>query len=268
MKIARYVDKEGEVGFCEWRGDSLPPLKISGNFGNFEVTGEIASVAHLLSPIDPRAIYGVGLNYRAHAEETGKAIPKIPLIFMKAVSAVQNPGKPIFIPRGLRSDKVDYEGELAIIIGRTAKNVSKADALDYVLGYTVANDVSARDWQFEWGSGQFCRGKTFDTFCPLGPCLVTTDEIENPGTLRLKTTLNGELVQESSTGDMIFDVPTIISFLSGSTTLLPGTVILTGTPSGVGAGQKPPRFLQDGDKIEVEIEGIGALKNPVEDEVF
>ena len=268
MKIARYVDKEGEVRFCEWRGSSLPPLKITGGFGNFEVTGDIADIAHLLSPIDPRTIYGVGLNYKAHAEETGKDIPKIPLIFMKSLSAVQNPGKPIFIPRGLRSDKVDYEGELAIVIGRAAKNVSKEEALKYVLGYSVANDVSARDWQFEWGNGQFSRGKTFDTFCPLGPCLVTTDEIENPNDLRLKTTLNGEVVQETSTADMIFDVPSIISFLSGSTTLLPGTVILTGTPSGVGAGQKPPRYLKHGDEVEIEIEGIGTLVNPVENEVL
>ncbi|MEM9025458.1 MAG: fumarylacetoacetate hydrolase family protein [Verrucomicrobiota bacterium] len=268
MKIARYLDKDGEVGFCEWRGSSLPPLKIVGNFGNFEVTGDIAEIEHLLSPIDPRAIYGVGLNYRAHAEETGKSVPKIPLIFMKAPSAVQNPGKPILVPRGLRSDKVDYEGELAVVIGRAAKNVNKSEALSYVLGYTVANDVSARDWQFEWGNGQFCRGKTFDTFCPLGPCLVTTDEIKDPSDLRLKTCLNGETVQETSTRDMIFDIPSIISFLSGSTTLVPGTVILTGTPSGVGAGKEPPRYLKPGDEVEIEIEGIGSLSNPIEYETL
>jgi 2-keto-4-pentenoate hydratase/2-oxohepta-3-ene-1,7-dioic acid hydratase in catechol pathway len=149
------------------------------------------------------------------------------------------------------------------VIGKTCKNVSKADALSYVLGYTCANDVSARDWQKDWGGSQWCRGKTFDTFCPLGPCIVTTDEIPNPNALQIKTIVNGEVLQDWNTSDMIFDVPTLIEFLSGSTTLLPGTVILTGTPHGVGMARKPPRWLQAGDSVTISIEGIGELTNPV-----
>jgi 2-keto-4-pentenoate hydratase/2-oxohepta-3-ene-1,7-dioic acid hydratase in catechol pathway len=158
---------------------------------------------------------------------------------------------------------VDYECELAVVIGRACKNVSRENALEYVLGYTCANDVSARDWQIARGGGQWCRGKSFDTFSPLGPCIVTTDEIPNPNALGIRTLLNGEPVQDWNTNDMIFDVPEIISFMSGSSTLLPGTVILTGTPHGVGMAAKPPRWLREGDEVTIEIEGIGALTNPV-----
>ena len=195
-------------------------------------------------------------------------IPKNPMVFMKAPTASQKPGDPIVIPRFLRSDKVDYEGELGVVIGRPCKNVSPADALSHVLGYTCANDVSARDWQKEKGGGQFCRGKTFDTFCPVGPCLTTADEITDPSKLTLRTYLNDEKVQESKTDDLIFDVPALISFLSGSTTLLPGTLILTGTPSGVGEARDPKRFLVPGDEVTVEIEGIGLLTNPVVEEEY
>jgi 2-keto-4-pentenoate hydratase/2-oxohepta-3-ene-1,7-dioic acid hydratase in catechol pathway len=162
---------------------------------------------------------------------------------------------------------VDYECELAVVIGKVCKNASRQNALDYVLGYTCANDVSARDWQKQFGGGQWCRGKGFDTFCPLGPCLVTPDEIPNPNTLKIRTVVNGEVLQDWTTEDMIFDVPRLIEFLSGSTTLLPGTVILTGTPHGVGMARKPPRWLKAGDQVSVEIEKIGTLTNPVMDEV-
>jgi 2-keto-4-pentenoate hydratase/2-oxohepta-3-ene-1,7-dioic acid hydratase in catechol pathway len=155
---------------------------------------------------------------------------------------------------------------LAVVIGKPARNVSKKDALDYVLGYTCGNDVSARDWQIKRGGSQWCRGKSFDTFCPLGPCLITADEIPNPNTLAIKTVVNGEVRQESNTRDMIFDVPTLIEFLSGSTTLLPGTVIMTGTPQGVGMARKPQSWLRAGDSVTVEIEKIGALTNPVQNE--
>jgi 2-keto-4-pentenoate hydratase/2-oxohepta-3-ene-1,7-dioic acid hydratase in catechol pathway len=158
---------------------------------------------------------------------------------------------------------VDYECELAVVIGKTARNVKRENALDYVLGYTCANDVSARDWQMKWGGGQWCRGKTFDTFAPMGPCLVLKDEIPDPNTLRIKTILNGDVMQDWNTDDMIFDVPTLIEFLSGDTTLLPGTVILTGTPHGIGAARKPPVFLRAGDTVSIEIEKIGTLTNPV-----
>jgi 2-keto-4-pentenoate hydratase/2-oxohepta-3-ene-1,7-dioic acid hydratase in catechol pathway len=179
---------------------------------------------------------------------------------------VQNPGDPVMLPRRLKSEQVDYECELAVVIGKRAKNVSREQALEYVLGYTCGNDISARDWQKDFGGSQWCRGKTFDTFCPLGPCLVTTDEIPNPNALAIRTVLNGEVMQDWNTDDMIFDVPTLIEFLSGSTTLLPGTVILTGTPHGVGMARKPPVWLKNGDLLRVEIEMIGTLENPVTDE--
>jgi 2-keto-4-pentenoate hydratase/2-oxohepta-3-ene-1,7-dioic acid hydratase in catechol pathway len=155
---------------------------------------------------------------------------------------------------------------LAVVIGRECKNVRRQNALDYVLGYTCGNDVSARDWQAQWGGGQWCRGKTFDTFCPLGPCLVTADEIPNPNQLKIKTILNGQAMQDWTTEDMIFDVPTLIEFLSGSTTLRPGTVIMTGTPHGVGFARTPPVWLKPGDEVTVEIEKIGRLTNPVVEE--
>jgi 2-keto-4-pentenoate hydratase/2-oxohepta-3-ene-1,7-dioic acid hydratase in catechol pathway len=179
---------------------------------------------------------------------------------------VQNPGDPILLPRHLRSDEVDYECELAVVIGRRCKNVSRDRALEYVLGYTGANDVSARDWQIKRGGSQWCRGKTFDTFAPLGPCLVTPEDIPDPNALAIKLSINGETLQDWNTNDMIFSVSALIEFLSGSTTLLPGTVILTGTPHGVGFARKPPRWLTPGDRVTVEIEKIGSLTNPVEEE--
>ena len=233
-------------------------------FGTFRPTGRAAQIRQRLAPIIPYAILCIGLNYRKHAEETGAKIPEDPVLFMKVPSALQNPGEPIRIPTGLASHEVDYEAELAVIIGRTCKNVSRANALDYVYGYTCANDVSARDWQKKRGGSQWCRGKTFDTFAPLGPCLVTADEVPNPNRLELRSLVNGEVRQQSSTSDMIFDVPTLIEFLSGSTTLRAGTVILTGTPNGVGMAFDPPKWLKPGDEVVVEIEGIGRLTNPVE----
>jgi len=158
---------------------------------------------------------------------------------------------------------VDYEGELAVIIGRACRNVATDAALDHVLGYTCANDVSARRWQMHAGAGQWIRGKSFDTFCPLGPALVTADEIPDPQALGLRTTVNGQVMQDHTTGDMIFPVAELISFLSRDTTLLPGTVILSGTPQGVGFARKPPVWLQPGDEVTVEIEGVGRLTNPV-----
>ena len=173
----------------------------------------------------------------------------------------------ILLSRHLRSDRVDYECELAVVIGRNCKNISASKAFDYVAGYTCANDVSARDWQKHAGGGQWCRGKTFDTFCPLGPYLITPDEIPDPQNLKIRTLLNGEAVQDWSTNDMIFPVAQIIEFLSGSTTLPPGTVILTGTPHGVGMASTPPRWLRPGDQVTIEIEKIGLLTNPVAEEL-
>ena len=182
---------------------------------------------------------------------------------MKTSGAVQDPGGPIVIPTIQPSHEVDYEGELAVVIARDCRNVRREAATSYILGYTCANDVSARDWQFKLGAGQFCHGKSFDTFCPLGPVIVTPDELPDANNLRLRTLVNGEVRQDWSTSDMVFDVPTLIEFLSASRTLPAGTVILTGTPHGVGYARTPPAWLKPGDTVSVEIENIGTLTNPV-----
>ena len=215
----------------------------------------------LLAPVVPTNIIGIGLNYRQHAVEGGKKVPERPMWFVKTTGSLQNPGDPIALPA--TSAKVDYEGELVIVIGRDARDVPPARVADVIAGYTIAIDVSARDWQFELGGGQFNHGKSFDTFCPLGPELVTADEGINPDALRLTTRVNGEVRQDSTTADMVFDVATLVSFLSTGRTLPAGTVILTGTPSGVGYARTPPVWLQSGDVIEVEIEQLGTLRNPV-----
>ena len=263
MKIIRHQSANGPIQHAALQPDGTA-RRIEGDIlGNFRVTDETVPIGKLLAPLQPAAILCIGLNYRKHAEEGNSPIPVQPILFMKSPGAVQDPGGEIQLPRHLRSDEVDYECELAVVIGKACKNATKANALEYVLGYTCANDVSARDWQVRRGGGQWCRGKTFDTFAPLGPCLVLKDEIPDPNALSIRTVLNGQTMQDSSTADMIFDVPTLIEFLSGSTTLLPGTVILTGTPQGVGAARKPPVFLQPGDTVTIEIEKIGALTNPV-----
>ncbi|MCC6123519.1 MAG: fumarylacetoacetate hydrolase family protein [Pirellulales bacterium] len=266
MKIVRFLDSAGQEKFGALQADNTA-LEISGDiFGEYRVGGKSLPIAKLLTPVAPTGIICIGLNYRRHAAETQAQIPEFPVVFMKTIAAAQNPGDPIVLPRHLRSDRVDYECELAVVIGKKCKNVSRDKALECVLGYTCANDVSARDWQSQWGGSQWCRGKTFDTFAPLGPCLVTPDEIPNPNALAIKLDIDGEIMQEANTNDMIFDVPRLVEFLSGSTTLLPGTVILTGTPNGVGVARKPPRFLQPGEVVTVTIEKIGALANPVVEE--
>jgi len=266
MKIIRYLDTGGKIryGFDEPKKGIL---QVAGDtLGHFQPTTRKAEVAKILAPVQPPFIFCIGLNYRKHAEEGGVPLPKFPVIFMKSTGAVQNPDDPIVLPRALRSDKVDYECELAVVIGRGGKNIREEDALDHVFCYTCANDVSARDWQNEWGGSQWCRGKTFDTFAPLGPCLVTKDEIPDPAGLGIRTYLNGEIMQNSNTEDLIFSVPKLIAFLSGSTTLPDGAVILTGTPSGVGMAHKPPVWLKAGDQVEIEIDRIGRLSNPVLEE--
>jgi len=266
MKIIRYQDREGAIGFAAQQADGTA-FKLAGNiFDSPKVTTEKVEVTKLLAPIQPSTIICIGLNYRRHAQETGAKIPEFPVVFFKGINTLLNPGEPIQIPTHLRSDEVDYECELAVVIGRACKNVPRQDALGHVLGYTCCNDVSARDWQIKRGGGQWCRGKSFDTFSPLGPVLVTPDEIPNPNELKIRTMLNGQVMQDWNTNDMIFNVPTLIEFLSGSTTLLPGTVILTGTPHGVGMAQKPPRWLKPGDSVMIEIEKIGLLQNPVANE--
>jgi 2-keto-4-pentenoate hydratase/2-oxohepta-3-ene-1,7-dioic acid hydratase in catechol pathway len=270
MQIIRFEDPAGQTGFAALQGGEA--RKIEGDiFGAFQVSEQVLGEHRVLAPIVPAAIVCIGLNYKRHAQETGASEPEFPIVFLKPPSSVQHPGEPILLPRHLASSEVDYECELAVVIGRgpqgeVCKNASRDNALDYVLGYTGANDVSARDWQIKRGGGQWSRGKSFDTFCPLGPVLVLRDEIPDPNALAISTVLNGDVVQDWNTGDMIFDVPALIEFLSGSTTLQPGTVILTGTPHGVGMARKPPLWLRDGDTVSVEIEGIGTLSNPVRNE--
>jgi 2-keto-4-pentenoate hydratase/2-oxohepta-3-ene-1,7-dioic acid hydratase in catechol pathway len=266
MQIIRYLDSANREHYASRHPDGTA-FEISGDlFGSFTVTEKKADVVKLLAPVKPTNVICIGLNYRHHAVESKCPIPEFPVVFMKSTSALQNPGDPILLPRHLRSNEVDYEAELAVVIGKTCKNVSRDKALDYVLGYTCANDVSARDWQSKWGGSQWCRGKTFDTFLPMGPCLVTTDEIPDPNALKIKFDINGQVLQDWNTNDMIFDIPRLIEFLSGSTTLLAGTVISTGTPHGVGFAQKPPRWLCAGDVCSVTIEKIGTLTNPVVEE--
>ncbi|CAN5880381.1 hypothetical protein BH11VER1_BH11VER1_20920 [soil metagenome] len=266
MKIVRFTNPENQIQYGSLQADGTTLLLEGDLWTGLHETGLIAEISKLLSPIAPVSIPCIGLNYRQHAAESKAPIPQWPVLFHKAISTVQHPGDAIEIPTRLASHQVDYECELAVVIGKTCKNVSKENALEYVLGYTCANDVSARDWQKDWGGGQWCRGKNFDTFCPLGPYLVTPDEIPNPNALQIKTIINGEVLQDWNTNDMIFDVPTLIEFLSGSNTLLPGTVILTGTPHGVGMARTPARWLVPGDEVTIEIEKIGKLTNPVKRE--
>jgi 2-keto-4-pentenoate hydratase/2-oxohepta-3-ene-1,7-dioic acid hydratase in catechol pathway len=265
MKIIRHLTPTGPA-YAALQPDGSARAIAGDILGEFKVTANVVQPGKLLAPLVPVSILAIGLNYKKHAEEGGKGVPAQPMLFMKSLNSLQNPGDPIEIPVKLASTEVDYECELAVVIGKKCKNVSKADALKYVLGYTCANDVSARDWQIKWGGGQFCQGKSFDTFCPLGPVITTTDEIPNPNELGIKTILNGTTLQDWNTNDMCFDVPTLIEFLSASKTLLPGTVILTGTPHGVGFARKPPIFMQAGDTVSIVIDKIGTLTNPVVNE--
>jgi 2-keto-4-pentenoate hydratase/2-oxohepta-3-ene-1,7-dioic acid hydratase in catechol pathway len=207
-------------------------------------------------------IVAIGLNYRDHVRETGMELPSRPLVFAKFATSVIGDGEPIVIDRSI-TKRVDWEVELAVVIGRRMTRVAINDALEHVLGYTVANDVSARDVQFE--DAQWVRGKSLDTFCPLGPVVVPAAEIPNPQDLGLRTRINGETMQDSTTAEMIFGVAELLSFCSHSFTLEPGDVVLTGTPWGCGEFMDPVRSLQRGDIVEVEIDGIGTLRNPVEE---
>lgn len=264
MRIIRFEDGAGRLWYGQPDGDQQAKVLAGTPLTGLTATDRIVDVHRLLAPIAPCNIFCIGLNYRAHAAETGAPIPPRPIVFMKPTTALNDPGAPIPLPRACdQGPEVDYEAELAVVIGRAARDVPVARALEYVLGYTCANDVSARRWQREGGGGQWVRGKGFDGFCPLGPVLVTADEIPAPQALQLRCLLNGERMQQGDTGDMIFSVAELIAFLSRDTTLAPGTLILTGTPPGVGMARTPPRFLAAGDRVRVEIDGIGALENPV-----
>jgi len=216
--------------------------------------------ARLTAPVPrPGKLICIGLNYRDHALEQGAEIPSSPIVFSKFATSVVGPEDPVVIPAGCTQP--DYEAELAVVIGRLAKNVPRAKALDHVFGYCAFNDVSARDYQF--ADKQWQRGKSCDTFAPMGPFVATRDEVRNPSGLAIKLRLNGEVMQNSRTDQLIFGVPELIEFLSASITLEPGDVIATGTPPGVGFARKPPVYIKAGDRMEVEIEGLGVLVNPV-----
>jgi 2-keto-4-pentenoate hydratase/2-oxohepta-3-ene-1,7-dioic acid hydratase in catechol pathway len=221
-----------------------------------------ADSVKLLAPIpDPPKIICLGLNYEDHAKEGGVPIPKDPVLFSKYATALIGHGEPIMLPPV--SQEVDYEAELVVVIGKGGRNIAPGQAMEHVAGYTIGHDVSARDWQLKKDGKQWMVGKTFDTFAPTGPVLVTADEIADPHRLDIRLRLNGEIMQASNTKQMIFSVGKVIAYLSQVFTLQPGDLIFTGTPPGVGMARKPPRFLKPGDVVEVEIEKLGVLRNPV-----
>lgn len=247
--------------------EAVEPL-LSSNDGRSERQPAAAVVYDLddveMGPpvVRPGKVIAVGLNYRAHAEEKGSPVPKQPMFFNKFATSLIGSGQPIVHPGEAVTSQVDFEGELAVIIGRPGRFIPREEAMDYVFGYTVANDVSARDLQFL--DGQFVRGKALDTFGPVGPWIVPKEHVPDPHGLRLRTYVNGELMQDGHTGDMIFPVDELVATLSELMVLEPGDVIMTGTPAGVGVARTPPKFLQVGDEVRIVIEGIGTLTNRVE----
>ncbi|KAH6692256.1 hypothetical protein F5X68DRAFT_250458 [Plectosphaerella plurivora] len=260
------IDPDVDVGLALASGQPLEAQVLSGAsaLDDADFTGEVAIIQKLLSPISASevgTIRCIGMNYRDHAAELNLPIPKVPEVFMKPSNCLHNPSDPVILPQSA-SDAVDAEVELAVVIGRDCKDVAAEDALDYVLGYTVANDITARDVQsqiLQWG---YCKG--YDGFCPLGPALVSARALPDPSVLALKTTLDGQTLQDGSASDMIFTVPEIIEYLSRDTTLPKGTVILTGTPSGIGHSYQPPRYMKEGSNLRISITpGLGTLTNAI-----
>ncbi|MBN2716506.1 MAG: fumarylacetoacetate hydrolase family protein [Deltaproteobacteria bacterium] len=264
MKIIRCIDSDGQLCTAEQIDDTQYRRLLGSIDTGFVPTEQTVIPKKILAPVVPPNIFAIGLNYQAHAGETSFDSTSNPVVFIKATSTLNHPFDPIVIPAcELKGPETDYEAELAVVIGTAAKNVSADNAFQHVFGYCCANDISARRWQKHAGAGQWARGKSFDTFCPLGPALVTRDEIDDPHALAISTVLNGRMMQRSNTCDMIFRIPRLISYLSQDTTLLPGTVILTGTPEGVGYVRTPPVYLSHGDVLQVSIDKLGTLENPV-----
>jgi len=261
MKVLRYRDAKTEHRLAILSADGQTVRPLHGDmFDPVEIADDEIPLddVTIMAPVDPPDVFAIGLNYRGHADESGVPYPEEPVVFLKATSSVIGHGEPIVLPR-VAPAEVDYEAELAVVIGRPCRRVDTDKALEYVFGYTCANDVSARDCQLR-RDRQWARGKSFDTFCPLGPWIETDLD---PGDVAVSTRLNGEVMQDSRTADLIFSVPELVSFLSQNFTLRPGTVILTGTPSGVGFARTPARYLEAGDRVEVTVEGIGTLTNDV-----
>ena len=270
MKLVTYSVGGGARRVGSLEGDEIRPLAQEDmiefiEYGGSPEPGEDTvplGEARIHAPIPrPQKVIGIGLNYEDHAAETGADIPEKPIVFAKYANAVIGPGDAIRIPP--ITEQPDYEAELAVVVGKTARNVSESEALDHVFGYTNANDVSSRDLQFSEG-GQWTRSKSIDTFCPLGPFIATTEEIEDPQDLSIRCILNGEVMQDGTTAKMIFPVAELVSFLSQGMTLVPGDVIVTGTPPGVGSARDPQVWLKAGDEVTIEIQGLGSLTNPVE----
>jgi 2-keto-4-pentenoate hydratase/2-oxohepta-3-ene-1,7-dioic acid hydratase in catechol pathway len=264
MKFIRFISKYDKSELGVLQNDGSIEIIRGDLLGEYEKTGETChteEIQQYLPPVAPPNIFALGLNYRAHAIETNAEIPKAPLIFIKATTSLTAHQNTIRLPKPAPNE-VDYEAELVIVIGKTARNIKPKEAAAYIFGYTCGNDVSARDCQKRIDK-QWARAKSFDTFAPVGPVIET--ELD-PGNLNIRSILNGQVMQDSTTADLIFSVPEIVSYFSQNFTLLPGTLIFTGTPPGVGAARTPPRFLQPGDTIEVEVEEIGKLVNTVQTE--
>jgi len=259
MKIARIRIGGKRTEHAVVEDDGYRIVK-GGIFGRIEVADERIPTAQatLLAPVVPPQVLAIGLNYRKHAQESKMVVPAAPVVFIKTCNTVVGPGDNIVLP-AMAPNEVDYEAELVIVIGKEAKRVSEARALEHVLGYTCGNDVSARDCQLRLDK-QWARGKSFDSFAPIGPWIVTNLDGDN---LAIKLTLNGVTMQQSGTSDMVFGCRQLVSYLSHCMTLLPGSIIMSGTPSGVGMGRNPPVWLKAGDSVAVDIEGIGVLENKV-----
>lgn len=262
MRIVRFSTKNNQSSWGILENSSITSIEgdIFGSWKKVKLELGLENV-RLLAPVQPPNILAIGLNYKAHAKESGQPTPPAPVLFIKANSALNDPNEPIVLP-SMAPNEVDYEAELVIIIGKTAHNVTEDEAHNFVLGYTCGNDVSARDCQLRLDA-QWARGKSFDTFAPMGPWIET--EVQ-PDSCRIRSRLNGLTMQDSNTKDLIFNTKQLISYLSKCMTLKPGTAIMTGTPSGVGFARKPPVFLKPGDIVEIEIDGIGTLQNPVKRE--
>jgi len=276
-RLVRFLAKDGRTYY----GDAILPHGITDIakakqakviqgkiFGKYEVTDEVADIRLLLAPLaleDVKTVRCLGLNYEKHAIESKLPIPKYPVLFYKPLTSLTGPTDPIPVhPLAQQGTGLDYECELVAVIGKTCADVPESKALDYVLGYAVGNDVSHREWQIQRGGGQWSLGKGFDGWAPYGPGIVSSKVIKDPQSLQITTKVNGKLVQESSTGDMIFGIAKTIAFLSQGTTLLPGDLIFTGTPQGVGMGRTPQLWLKNGDVVDVTLDGVGTCTNKVE----